>query len=107
MEARGYRRVGQGHWVSPDRKFRWNGRSWLPIPRKERCWYGEGRRLAYGSVWSVYTLILLSFGIYAATQPLLGGGITFLALALASVTGAYAWVIWTWRAPILWFVIFF
>src|SRR5579863_9871587 len=63
---------------------------------RPRHWYGNGRRVFYGGLWSFYTVVLavgfvhfLSIGSF--TTALFSGG-------LALLIGNYAYRIWTWRA---------
>lgn len=72
---------------------------------RPRCWYGNVRRVIYGSLWSFYTVIFafaffhfLSTGL-SMTTLIIGG--------LALLMGNYAYRIWTWRARHLWLIIFF
>lgn len=69
-----------------------------PVP------YGQGRRLCYGLLWTGWTLLLGVGGLFALPHgsTFLGG---LLVLALAVVTGRYAYRIWTWQAKRLVFFI--
>jgi hypothetical protein len=72
---------------------------------RPRHWYGNGRRVFYGGLWSFYTVVLaLAFIHYLSvgsfTNALLSGGFALL-------IGIYAYRIWTWRARRLWLLIFF
>lgn len=66
--------------------------------------YGHGKRLFYGLLWSGWTLLLGLGGLFALPhgKTFLGG---LLALALAALTGRYAYRIWTWQAKRLIFFI--
>jgi hypothetical protein len=73
-------------------------------PRRGRG-YGRFSRAIYGTVWATYTA-LFTIGAFAAlfTGAVLAG---LLGLLVAALAGRYAYRIWTWRARVLWFVIFF
>lgn len=76
-----------------------------PQPLGVRRRYGNGRRLFYGSLWSLYTVLLVVGGIGAlAAGQVLGG---LLGLLLGVLAGRYAYRIWTWQAKHLWFLIIF
>lgn len=72
---------------------------------RPRHWYGNGRRVFYGGLWSFYT-ILFAIGFFhfmsvgSFTTALISAG-------LALLLGNYAYRIWTWRARHLWLLIFF
>ena len=68
-------------------------------------WYGNGRRIAYGSLWVFWTvmLVVVGFSLLSNGSALYG----LIALALAVLTGRYAWRIWTWQARRLIFLIIF
>lgn len=64
----------------------------------------RGKRLFYGLLWTGWTLLLA----IAGCSLLLRGSTIFsglLALALAVITGRYAYRIWTWQAKRLIFFI--
>lgn len=67
--------------------------------------YGNGRRVFYGGLWSLYTLLFavgtvscLSKGLFAAA---------LFGVVLVCLMGMYVYRIWTWRARHLWLLIFF
>lgn len=67
--------------------------------------YGNGRRVFYSCLWSLYTLIL-----FAAAIGGLSNGSVLAALAcavLGCLTAMYVYRIWTWRARRLWLLILF
>lgn len=72
------------------------------LPRRR---YGNGRRVFYGGLWSLYTLVLalacihfLSVGPFSAA---------FFSAVIGLLTSIYAYRIWTWRARHLWILIIF
>jgi hypothetical protein len=67
--------------------------------------YGNGRRVFYGSLWTLYTFLL----ICAVVGGLSSGsvGLALVAVVLACLTGMYAYRIWTWQARRLWLLILF
>jgi hypothetical protein len=67
--------------------------------------YTEGKRALYGTLWAVWTVILLIGGISAMTAGSVGTGLLILLLGLLAAT--YDWRIWTWQATHLWFLIIF
>ena len=75
-----------------------------PLARTLRR-YGNGRRVFYGGLWSLYTLIFA-----VGTVSALSNGSLLVALlgaGLSCLTGMYAYRIWTWRARRLWLLILF
>ena len=74
-------------------------------PGRPRHWYGNGRRVFYGSLWSFYTVLL----VVAFVQLMSNGSFTsaLLSAGLAFLTGFYSYRIWTWRARRLWLLIIF
>jgi len=75
------------------------------LPSRPRRWYGNGRRIFYGSLWSFYTVLLAIVFV----QLLSKGSFTsaLLSAGLALLTGFYAYRIWTWQARRLWLLIIF
>ena len=80
-----------------------SGPAGLPGPGRPAP-YGQGRRLFYGILWTGWTVLLGLGGLFALPHgsTFLGG---LLALALAVITGRYAYRIWTWQAKRLVFFI--
>lgn len=68
-------------------------------------WYGNGRRIGYGSLWVFWTVALVIAGFSMLSNGLALYGL--IALAIAVLTGRYAWRIWTWQARRLIFFIVF
>lgn len=72
---------------------------------RPRRWYGNVRRVLYGSLWSFYTVLLVFSFFHFLSIGEIGTGLFSGVLAL--LIGNYAYRIWTWRARHLWFLIFF
>lgn len=67
--------------------------------------YGNGRRVFYGSLWTLYTVILFAAVIGGMSNGSVGAAL--LCVVLGCLTGMYAYRIWTWRARRLWLLILF
>ncbi len=66
--------------------------------------YSNGRRLFYGCLWSLYTVLLA----IATVSSLSSSPVVALVCAvLMCLAGFYAYRIWTWRARRLWLLIIF
>jgi hypothetical protein len=66
--------------------------------------YSEVKRLGYGLLWTGWTLLLAIAGVSLLPhESTVFSGL--IALALAFITGRYAYRIWTWRAKRLIFFI--
>lgn len=76
----------------------------MPLGRPLRR-YGNGRRVFYGGLWSLYTLICAVGTVSWLSQGLFSAAL--LGIVLACLMGWYAYRIWTWRARRLWLLIFF
>lgn len=81
-------------------------------PRPAETWdhaivrpYSNGKRILYGLLWTFWTTILTIGGFSLLSSGLVLYGL--IALALAVLTGRYAWRIWTWQARTLIFFIVF
>lgn len=72
---------------------------------KPRHWYGNVRRVLYGSLWSFYTVLLVFSFFHFLSIGEIGTGLFSGGLAL--LIGNYAYRIWSWRARHLWLLIFF
>ena len=75
----------------------------LAVPARRR--YGPIRRAVYGGLWSFYTFVIVLAVINGFAHS--EWGQSLLALVLAFFTGWYAYRIWTWRARVLWVLLFF
>lgn len=66
--------------------------------------YSEAKRFGYGLLWTGWTVLLTiaGFSLLPHGSTVLSG---LIALALATITGRYAYRIWTWRAKRLIFFI--
>jgi hypothetical protein len=67
--------------------------------------YSHGKRAFYGLTWTIWTILLSIGGLTMLGQELIWAGL--LGLALAGLTGRYAYRIWTWQARHLIFFIVF
>jgi hypothetical protein len=128
-------------WRSLDGSWWWDGQRWQAVPlqplwssqpqtppaqglmeffftKPPARWYGNGRRVIFGSLWTFYTAVsaaillftLLTALVVSMAQPgtllSVSPGVLVLGL-LTFLTGSYAYRIWTWRARVLWLLIFF
>ena len=66
--------------------------------------YSNGRRIFYGCLWSLYTVLPTIATISGlSTSPL----VSLICVVLMCLTGYYAYRIWMWRARRLWLLIIF
>jgi hypothetical protein len=71
----------------------------------QRRWYSDNRRVAYGLLWSFYSVVLVVAFFQQMAMDQVGTAIIALAVGVLTVT--YAYRIWTWRARRLWLLVIF